>query len=370
MTDLEKYLINSIGEITTGRNFTAGVSNNVPAPKKTNPLDNLWDDEEFDVDDIIHVTQRAEVELSSQANNMTYSSFFRTSNGATSSTQAQKREENLAINTTNSSNVIPTQYQGYTEKIQADLFADFESENLNSNIPPKNPKSDSNSLTVRKDTNLPNRNNNALNINLSQRPGLSQKENLQLDHLTKAIKTLEAQIESMKKQEAKTTEKLHTKDGEVSVLRQELKKYKDSCQKLKMDKIRECENQQSKWSAEKQHFQEEVDRLRTEINFKQAEIVSLKQSGSSSSKSTELRKRLHHADLFDIAEPVVIQKFEFKVNKFIFENSAQHTPTNKKERSLLSHLINLQCQLSQVQISYKENGYIDYNLIELVCRNA
>lgn len=326
----------------------------------------------------MQATQNAEREIMASQINGTYVNCFRSnSEGFDSSTQ-MNRAENIAV-VASAKDGIPTQYQGYTEQIHDKLFADDEDDYLVGAIIDNGKESDSpKSVLPQPTTNGPLVQKKPYNLVLSsqvpqssmynENQMSSQKENNQKDlWYSRKIRALNQQTEKLRKITADTTERLQTKEGEISSLRLELKTFKLHNEKLKLDKMKENENIKTQWTVEKRNLEEEIKRLKTENDFKNIEILKLRQPAVAHKNKSDNRSEvmsLLKPHIFKVNYVECKPTPSMKIDKAIFEHSSENWEMSTKrnfcrlEKQLLIHLNSLQCKLSQIHLSFRTIGKI------------
>uniref|UniRef100_A0A182TRT1 Uncharacterized protein n=1 Tax=Anopheles melas TaxID=34690 RepID=A0A182TRT1_9DIPT len=108
----------------------------------------------------------------------------------------------------------------------------------------------------------------------------SQKQehakDIQVKFLTKHVEQLAKKVDSLQKDYTEAVEKVQVKDGEVSMLRYELKMVKTANEQLRLEKMREKETIQKEWIEKMKNLEKTISAQKVENEFKEMEIMNLK----------------------------------------------------------------------------------------------
>uniref|UniRef100_A0A182W6W4 Uncharacterized protein n=1 Tax=Anopheles minimus TaxID=112268 RepID=A0A182W6W4_9DIPT len=123
---------------------------------------------------------------------------------------------------------------------------------------------------------------------------LTQKQehakDIQLKYLTKHVEQLAKKLDTLQKDCNEAVEKVQVKDGEVSMLRYELKMVKTNNEQLRLEKIREKETIQKEWIEKMKNLEKTISAQKVENEFKEMEIMNLKTKRlNATMRSTEFR---------------------------------------------------------------------------------
>ncbi|XP_035915636.1 uncharacterized protein LOC118513657 [Anopheles stephensi] len=103
-----------------------------------------------------------------------------------------------------------------------------------------------------------------------------QAKDIQVKFLTKHVEQLVKKVDSLQKDFNEAVEKVQVKDGEVSMLRYELKMVKSTNEQLRLEKIREKETIQKEWVEKMKNLEKTISAQKVENEFKEMEIMNLK----------------------------------------------------------------------------------------------
>uniref|UniRef100_A0A182SXU5 Uncharacterized protein n=1 Tax=Anopheles maculatus TaxID=74869 RepID=A0A182SXU5_9DIPT len=101
-------------------------------------------------------------------------------------------------------------------------------------------------------------------------------KDIQVNFLTKHVEQLVKKVDSLQKDFNEAVEKVQVKDGEVSMLRYELKMVKSTNEQLRLEKIREKETIQKEWIEKMKNLEKTISAQKVENEFKEMEIMNLK----------------------------------------------------------------------------------------------
>ncbi|XP_052899543.1 ATR-interacting protein mus304 [Anopheles moucheti] len=117
-----------------------------------------------------------------------------------------------------------------------------------------------------------------------------QAKDIQVKFLTKHVEQLAQKLESVQKDCNDAVEKLQVKDGEVSMLRYELKMVKTTNEQLRLEKMREKETIQKDWIEKMKNLEKTISAQKVENEFKEMEIMNLKSKRlNATMRSSEVR---------------------------------------------------------------------------------
>ncbi|XP_053665583.1 ATR-interacting protein mus304 [Anopheles marshallii] len=115
-------------------------------------------------------------------------------------------------------------------------------------------------------------------------------KDIQVKYLTKHVEQLAKKLESVQKDCNDAVEKLQVKDGEVSMLRYELKMVKTTNEQLRLEKMREKETIQKDWIEKMKNLEKTISAQKVENEFKEIEIMNLKTKRlNATMRSSEVR---------------------------------------------------------------------------------
>ncbi|XP_049279927.1 uncharacterized protein LOC125762151 [Anopheles funestus] len=103
-----------------------------------------------------------------------------------------------------------------------------------------------------------------------------QAKDIQVKFLTKHVEQLAKKLDILQKDCNEAVEKVQVKDGEVSMLRYELKMVKTTNEQLRLEKIREKETIQREWIEKMRNLEKTISAQKVENEFKEMEIMNLK----------------------------------------------------------------------------------------------
>ncbi|XP_050078971.1 uncharacterized protein LOC126565804 [Anopheles maculipalpis] len=103
-----------------------------------------------------------------------------------------------------------------------------------------------------------------------------QAKDIQVKFLTKHVEQLVKKVDSLQKDFNEAVEKVQVKDGEVSMLRYELKMVKTTNEQLRLEKIREKETIQKEWIEKMNNLEKTISAQKVENEFREMEIMNLK----------------------------------------------------------------------------------------------
>ncbi|XP_072945437.1 uncharacterized protein [Epargyreus clarus] len=101
--------------------------------------------------------------------------------------------------------------------------------------------------------------------------------NKDTDDVYRQLFTLKEENAKLKSENGKLLEKCVTKEGESSILRAQLKTYQVAVDSARLEKIRTQEQAQMQWSAKLDSVNNKLHELRTELDFKNMEIINMKE---------------------------------------------------------------------------------------------
>uniref|UniRef100_A0A182PPQ2 Uncharacterized protein n=1 Tax=Anopheles epiroticus TaxID=199890 RepID=A0A182PPQ2_9DIPT len=148
-----------------------------------------------------------------------------------------------------------------------------------------------------------------------------QANEIQVKFLTKHVEQLAKKVDSLQKDYNEAVEKAQVKDGEVSMLRYELKVVKSTNEQLRMEKIRERETIQKEWIEKMKNLEKTITAQKVENEFKEMEIMNLK------------TKRLN-ATMRSVEPPTTVRPSEQAPT-----TSAQPAASEKEETSILTKML-------------------------------
>uniref|UniRef100_A0A182M2F2 ATR-interacting protein mus304 n=1 Tax=Anopheles culicifacies TaxID=139723 RepID=A0A182M2F2_9DIPT len=118
-----------------------------------------------------------------------------------------------------------------------------------------------------------------------------QAKDIQLKFLTKHVEQLVKKLDTLQKDCNEAVEKVQVKDGEVSMLRYELKMVKTTNEQLRLEKIREKETIQKEWIEKMKNLEKTISAQKVENEFKDMEIMNLKTKRlNATMRSSDLRE--------------------------------------------------------------------------------
>uniref|UniRef100_A0A182K6Z1 ATR-interacting protein mus304 n=1 Tax=Anopheles christyi TaxID=43041 RepID=A0A182K6Z1_9DIPT len=103
-----------------------------------------------------------------------------------------------------------------------------------------------------------------------------QAKDIQVKFLTNHVEQLVKKVDNLQKDYSEAVEKAQVKDGEVSMLRYELKMVKNTNEQLRLEKIREKETIQKEWIEKMKNLEKTISAQKVENEFKEMEIMNLK----------------------------------------------------------------------------------------------
>uniref|UniRef100_A0A182NFC1 Uncharacterized protein n=1 Tax=Anopheles dirus TaxID=7168 RepID=A0A182NFC1_9DIPT len=101
-------------------------------------------------------------------------------------------------------------------------------------------------------------------------------KDIQVKFLTKHVEQLAKKVEMLQKDYNEAMEKTQVKDGEVSMLRYELKMVKGTNEQLRSEKIREKETIQKEWIEKMRNLEKTIATQKLENDFREMEIMNLR----------------------------------------------------------------------------------------------
>uniref|UniRef100_A0A182QWA5 Uncharacterized protein n=1 Tax=Anopheles farauti TaxID=69004 RepID=A0A182QWA5_9DIPT len=114
---------------------------------------------------------------------------------------------------------------------------------------------------------------------------------IQVKLLTKHVEQLAKKVEQLQKDYNEAMDKTQVKDGEVSLLRYELKKVRDTNEQLRSEKIRERETIQREWIEKMKNLEKTIAAQKTENEFREMELMNLKTKHlNASTRMVEVRE--------------------------------------------------------------------------------
>ncbi|XP_049547727.1 ATR-interacting protein mus304 [Anopheles darlingi] len=115
-------------------------------------------------------------------------------------------------------------------------------------------------------------------------------KDIQLKFLTKRLEQIERKAETLQKDYNEALEKAQIRDGEVSMLRYELKTVKGTNEQLRMEKIREKETIKKEWVEKLKDLEKVVMAQKVDLDFKELEMAKLRTKHlKGASRSAEAR---------------------------------------------------------------------------------
>ncbi|XP_053673743.1 uncharacterized protein LOC128724003 [Anopheles nili] len=218
-------------------------------------------------------------------------------------------------------------------------------------------------------------------------------KDIQVKFLTKHVQDLDKKVENLQKDYREAFDKLQVKDGEVSMLRYELKMVKGTNDQLRLEKISEKETISKEWLEKIKDLEKIIMAQKAELDFKDMEVMNLKtkrlnssirvaeqQSKSVDAKSAPVEleapdKKANNAPSFILSDALSklsfddrmddIDRFEIDPQAFsISPDGAVHDGRKSRKFSKLSrtesliseHLISLQTYLSQMVSNVMTSG--------------
>ncbi|XP_052864599.1 uncharacterized protein LOC128271196 [Anopheles cruzii] len=101
-------------------------------------------------------------------------------------------------------------------------------------------------------------------------------KDIQVKFLTNRLEQIERKAETLQKDYNEAVEKAQVKDGEVSVLRYELKTVKSTNEQLRMEKIREKETIKKEWVEKLRDLEKVIMSQKVELESKDMEVMNLR----------------------------------------------------------------------------------------------
>ncbi|EAA12519.4 AGAP008194-PA [Anopheles gambiae str. PEST] len=203
----------------------------------------------------------------------------------------------------------------------------------------------------------------------------SQKQehakDIQVKFLTKHVEQLAKKVDSLQKDYTEAVEKAQVKDGEVSMLRYELKMVKTANEQLRLEKMREKETIQKEWLEKMKNLEKTISAQKVENEFKEMEIMNLKtkrlnatfrsaepaepqppepppaRAAAEPAPSTSAQPKVTEAteDEFDLAS--LLPKLR---------QLRKYSRVTRNEFAIADQLVSLQTFLSQMLIAAKASG--------------
>ncbi|XP_062548587.1 ATR-interacting protein mus304 isoform X2 [Armigeres subalbatus] len=109
------------------------------------------------------------------------------------------------------------------------------------------------------------------------------EKDMQVRYLTGQLERASKEKEQLKKDYNEVTERLQIRDGEVSILRYEMKNIKDQNKQLRMEKMKETETLKKDWVEKMKDLEKVIVVQKSELEFKTMEIINLKTKRMSNS---------------------------------------------------------------------------------------
>ncbi|XP_058056712.1 uncharacterized protein LOC131208082 [Anopheles bellator] len=101
-------------------------------------------------------------------------------------------------------------------------------------------------------------------------------KDIQVKFLTNRLEQIERKAETLQKDYNEAVEKAQIKDGEVSVLRYELKTVKSTNEQLRLEKIREKETIKKEWVEKLKDLEKVIMAQKVELESKDMEVMNLR----------------------------------------------------------------------------------------------
>ncbi|XP_050088658.1 ATR-interacting protein mus304 [Anopheles aquasalis] len=118
-------------------------------------------------------------------------------------------------------------------------------------------------------------------------------KDIQLKFLTKRLEQMERKAETLQKDYNEALEKAQIRDGEVSMLRYELKTVKGTNEQLRIEKIREKETIKKEWVEKLKDLEKVVTAQKVDLDFKELEMANLRSKHLKSSSRTVAPQQEH-----------------------------------------------------------------------------
>uniref|UniRef100_A0A182F204 Uncharacterized protein n=2 Tax=Anopheles albimanus TaxID=7167 RepID=A0A182F204_ANOAL len=194
-------------------------------------------------------------------------------------------------------------------------------------------------------------------------------KDIQLKFLTKRLEQMERKAETLQKDYNEALEKAQIRDGEVSMLRYELKTVKSTNEQLRMEKIREKETIKKEWVEKLKDLEKVVTAQKVDLDFKELEMANLRSKHlKSSSRSAAPQQEQVTEDSFVLSSllPQLTlddvemdgEERQLTVDPHIFEISSDGVGPFSRRRKfsnlsqtdalMAHHLSTLQTVLSQI----------------------
>ena len=198
-----------------------------------------------------------------------------------------------------------------------------------------------------------------------------QKDQKQLDYLSDQLNSVKLKNTKLKDDYQQVMDKMQVKEGEVTMLRAELKNLKQNNDALRLEKIKENENMKKEWLQKLADMEKEIQKRKTELEFKDMEIIKhkkMRSSMKSGQKANEsiiivkpkMQKRRKYTFQYTTIEPNFDLRSNIReIDPSIFEiakedrekitTSFKFTKLTKKDKTLLFSLNDLQSVLAQLE---------------------
>ncbi|XP_037909731.1 ATR-interacting protein mus304 isoform X2 [Hermetia illucens] len=200
---------------------------------------------------------------------------------------------------------------------------------------------------------------------LDTRKSMKERDGLisQVNYFTEKTAAYKEQIEKLKKEVSEFNDKIQTKDGEVSMVRYQLRQLQQQNEALRLEKMQEIDNIKKEWQEKINELDKLIKSQRDELEFKNVEIVNLKSSRLNESQRNfeyaELRKNFQNVPFLHNLHLDLTRKSgraREEIPKELFERSLVRDEKLKFRDSLFQReLENMQSGLSHMRIMEREH---------------
>ncbi|XP_055640060.1 ATR-interacting protein mus304 isoform X2 [Toxorhynchites rutilus septentrionalis] len=193
-------------------------------------------------------------------------------------------------------------------------------------------------------------------------------KDLQVKFLTGQLEMASKKTEKLQTDYSEVLERIQIRDGEVSMLRYELKNVKNQNEQLRLEKMKENETMKKEWVEKMKDLEKVIMAQKADLEFKTMEMMNLK------TKRLNNSFRVDNGEGVSIEKPVTEQDFkihshclqrlpnssctQYEIDSKIFELSAESISKfninsrifsfSKGDAALSQHLGHLQACLSQL----------------------
>ncbi|XP_075982069.1 mutagen-sensitive 304 [Anticarsia gemmatalis] len=172
------------------------------------------------------------------------------------------------------------------------------------------------------------------------------------DYIYKQLLQLQEENNKLKSENGKLLEKCVTKEGEVSILRTQLKSCQSAVDNARLERIKAQEKVQMEWNDKLSAANNQMHDLRTQLDFKNLEIISIKEK-CKKLESTKVKLTQVTVGPNDISQSHRYNNNSIQSESLISQSKRVKTASNAVQTDDKAHFLKLYktCQLESSNLS-------------------